>query len=191
MDFADIKSKSQRIRILAISGSLRQISSNTALLQAAIALSPLQVEMKLYGGLGDLPHFNPDLESAEPLSVKDLRLQLKWSDGLIISSPEYAHGVPGVLKNALDWLVSGEEFVGKPIALLNASPRAIHAQASLVEIVTTMAGRIVPEACVTISLLGKNLDAAGIIANSEISGELEAAIAAFTKAIEQYKTIPN
>lgn len=147
--------------------------------------------MKLYGGLGDLPHFNPDLESAEPLSVKDLRLQLKWSDGLIISSPEYAHGVPGVLKNALDWLVSGEEFVGKPIALLNASPRAIHAQASLVEIVTTMAGRIVPQACVTISLLGKNLDAAGIIANSEISGELEAAIAAFTKAIEQYKMIPN
>jgi chromate reductase len=115
----------------------------------------------------------------------------KWSDGLIISSPEYAHGIPGVLKNALDWLVSGEEFVGKPIALFNASPRATHAQDSLVEIVTTMAGQIVPQACVTISLLGKNLDAAGIIANPELSGKLSAAIAAFTKAIEQRKAISN
>jgi chromate reductase, NAD(P)H dehydrogenase (quinone) len=62
-----------KIRILAISGSLRQVSSNTALLKAAIALSPQIVEMKLYEGLGNLPHFNPDLESTEPQSVTDLR----------------------------------------------------------------------------------------------------------------------
>jgi chromate reductase, NAD(P)H dehydrogenase (quinone) len=186
MDFSDIKSRSKTVHILAISGSLREISSNTALLQAAIALSPENVEMKLYCGLGDLPHFNPDLESAELPAVKDLRQQMAWSDGLLISSPEYAHGVPGVLKNALDWLVSGEEFVGKPIALLNASPRAIHAQASLTEIVTTMAGRIVPEASITISLLGRNLDTAGIVADSEISSEVKAAIVAFVTAIEQF-----
>lgn len=161
------------------------VSSNTALLQAAIALLPEGLEMKLYSGLGDLPHFNPDLEPTEPLSVKDLRARVKWADGLVISSPEYAHGVPGVLKNALDWLVSSEEFVGKPIALFNASPRAIHAQASLIEIVTTMAGRIVPEASITVSLLSKNLDAAGIIANPKISGELQSAIISFANAIEQ------
>jgi NAD(P)H-dependent FMN reductase len=148
-----------------------------------MAVSPEDVEMKLYGGLGDLPHFNPDLEPMEPLSVVDLRAQVKWSDGLLISSPEYAHGVPGVLKNALDWLVSGEEFVGKPIALLNASPRAVHAQVSLTEIVTTMAGRIIPQASITLSLLGKNLDAAGIIANSEFRSELQTAIFAFVTAI--------
>lgn len=187
MNYADIESKSRTIRILAISGSLRKVSSNTALLQAAIALSPKNVEMKLYGGLGDLPHFNPDLEPTEPPSVTDLRKQLGGSDGLVISSPEYAHGIPGVLKNALDWLVSGEEFVGKPIALFNASPRAIHAQASLTEIVTTMAGQIVPEASITISLLGKNLDADGIVANPEISGELQAAIISFANAIEQFQ----
>ena len=185
--FADIESKSQTIRILAISGSLRKISSNTALLQAAIALSPANIEIKLYSGLGDLPHFNPDLEPTEPPSVADLRAQLKWSDGLVISSPEYAHGVPGVLKNALDWLVSGEEFVDKPIALFNASPRAIHAQASLTEIVTTMAGRIVPEASTTVSLLGKNLDATGIVADPEIAGELQAAMTSFANAIEQFQ----
>lgn len=71
------------LRILAISGSLRRVSSNTAMLQAAIALAPENVEMKLYGGLGDLPHFNPDLEPMEPSSVQDLRQQLRWSDGLI------------------------------------------------------------------------------------------------------------
>jgi chromate reductase, NAD(P)H dehydrogenase (quinone) len=185
MNFTEIESKSRTIRILAISGSLRQVSSNTALLQAAIGLSPEHVEMKLYGGLGDLQHFNPDLEPMEPPSVKDLRAQVKWSDGLIISSPEYAHGVPGVLKNALDWLVSGEEFVGKPIALFNASPRATHAQASLIEIMTTMAGKIIPQASISVSLLGKNLDPAGIIANSEVSDQLQAAMIAFVTAIEQ------
>jgi chromate reductase, NAD(P)H dehydrogenase (quinone) len=184
MTFADRKSQSRTIRILAISGSLRKVSSNTALLQAAIALSPANVDMKLYDGLGDLPHFNPDLEPTEPPSVTELRKQLGWSDGLVISSPEYAHGIPGVLKNALDWLVSGEEFFGKPIALFNASSRSIHAQASLTEIVATMAGRIVPEASITVSLLGQNLDAAGIVAHPEISGELQAAIISFVNAIE-------
>lgn len=173
------------IKILAISGSLRQVSSNTALLEAAIALSPPNVEMKLYGGLGDLPHFNPDLEPTEPPSVTHLCSQIKWADGLVISSPEYAHGVPGVLKNALDWLVSGEEFVGKAIALFNASPRATHAQASLTEILTTMSGRIIPEASITVPLLGKNLDAAGIMTDPEISYELQTAIVAFASAIEQ------
>jgi chromate reductase, NAD(P)H dehydrogenase (quinone) len=175
------------IRILAISGSLRQASSNTALLEAAIALSSPNVEMKLYGGLGDLPHFNPDLEPTEPPSVTNLRSQIKWADGLIISSPEYAHGVPGVLKNALDWLVSGEEFVGKAIALFNASPRATHAQASLTEILTKMSVRIIPEASITVPLLGKKLDAAGIIADPENSSELQAAIVAFASAIEQFQ----
>jgi NAD(P)H-dependent FMN reductase len=184
--FVGTGSKSRIIRILAISGSLRQVSSNTALLHAAIAAAPANVEIKLYGGLGDLPHFNPDLEPMEPSSVTDLRAQVEWSDGLIISSPEYAHGIPGVLKNALDWLVSGEEFVGKPVALFNASPRAIHAQAALTEIVTTMAGRMISEASITVALLGKNLDVAEIIADSEIFSELQAAIILFAKAIGSF-----
>lgn len=154
-----------------------------------MALSPQNIKMKLYGGLGDLPYFNPDLEPTELPTVKEFRTQVKWSDGLIISSPEYAHGVPGVLKNALDWLVGGEEFVGKPIVLFNASPRAIHAQASITEIVTTMAGRIVPEASITVPLLGKNLDAAAISADLEISNQLKAAIISFKDAIEQFQRL--
>jgi chromate reductase, NAD(P)H dehydrogenase (quinone) len=175
------------IRILAISGSLRQVSSNTSLLNAAVALAPENVEIKLYGGLGELPPFNPDLEPTEPPSVTDLKRQIQGSDGLLISSPEYAHGVPGVLKNALDWLVSGEEFVYKPVALWNASPQATHAQASLAEIITVMSGRLVPKACITVPLSGKNLDEEGIASHSEISAALRTAITVFAKEIERYR----
>jgi chromate reductase, NAD(P)H dehydrogenase (quinone) len=171
------------VRILAISGSLRSASSNTALLQAAIALAPASIEIKLYGALNDLPHFNPDLELSEPAAVKDLRSQIAWADGLLICSPEYAHGVPGVLKNALDWLVSGSEFVNKPIAIFNASPRAAHAHASLIEIITTMSGRLVSEACIEVLLLGRGMDAVAIENDVEISKEIQGAIDRFVKAI--------
>jgi chromate reductase len=171
------------MRILAISGSLRGASSNTALLRAAAALAPAGLEIAVYGGLGDLPHFNPDLEANEPPAVTDLRARVRWADGLLISSPEYAHGVPGAMKNALDWLVGGEEFIYKPVALLNASPRATHAQASLAETIRTMSGRLVAEASIDVPLLGKNLDAAAIAAQPEIADALRAALAAFARAI--------
>lgn len=175
------------IRILAISGSLRRASSNTALLRAAAMLAPTGMTITLYSGLAELPHFNPDLEGAEPPAVTDLRRQLRTSDGVLIASPEYAHGIAGAMKNALDWLVGGEEFVDKPVALLNASQRATHAQAALTEIVTTMAARIVAEASVTVPLLGQQLDAAGIAAHPEISSTLRAALAAYARAIEAYR----
>jgi NAD(P)H-dependent FMN reductase len=172
------------VRILAISGSLRAVSSNTTLLRAAAALAPEGMEITFYAGLGDLPHFNPDLEDSEPPSVTDLRHQVQAADGLLISSPEYAHGVPGVLKNALDWLVGGSEIVSKSIALLNASPRATHAQASLAETLKTMSTRIVPEASIALMLLGRKIDAAGIAEDPELAGPLRAALAALARAIE-------
>ena len=175
------------IHLLAISGSLRAVSSNTALLRAAIALAPPGVEIRLYEGLGDLPHFNPDLEADEPPAVTDLRARVRWADGLLISSPEYAHGVPGAMKNALDWLVGGDEFIYKPVALLNASPRSHHAQDSLAETVTTMSGRLVREASVAIPLLGTRLDEAGIVASPELAELLRSAILAFAQAIEAFK----
>ena len=171
------------MRILAISGSLRAVSSNTTLLRAAALLALEGMEIVLYGGLADLPHFNPDLEDAEPSPVTDLRRQVREADGLLISSPEYAHGVPGSLKNALDWLVGGSEIVGKPIALWNASPRATHAQESLAETLRTMSTRLVPEASIAVPLLARGIDAAGIAGDPELSGPLRTALAAFGRAI--------
>lgn len=105
------------MRILAVCGSLRAGSSNAALIRAAAALAPPGMKIVLYAGLGDLPHFSPDLDGegqAPPPAVAALRSEVSASDGLLISSPEYAHGVPGSLKNALDWLVSWPDFAGKP-----------------------------------------------------------------------------
>lgn len=175
------------IKILAISGSLRRASSNTTLLRALVGLAPAGVAINVYGGLGDLALFNPDLEGNEPSSVLDLRAQLRRVDGVLIASPEYAHGITGAMKNALDWLVGSGELENKPVALINASPRATYALASLAEIITTMGGRIIAEASPTVALLGKNLDAAGIIAHPEISPTLHNAIVAFAGAVENHR----
>jgi NAD(P)H-dependent FMN reductase len=169
-------------RILAISGSLRAASTNTALLRAAARLAPAGIEITLFEGLGLLPLFNPDIEATEPPPVASLRQQIKASDGLIIASPEYAHGVAGAIKNALDWMVSGEEFVNKPVALFNASPRATHAYAALKETVTVMSARIVEEASIAVPILGRNLDTTGIVTHLEISVALRAAIVALAQA---------
>ncbi|MFL6623567.1 MAG: NADPH-dependent FMN reductase [Sulfurifustaceae bacterium] len=171
------------ITILAISGSLRRASLNTALLRAAALLAPENVVIDLYDGLGMLPHFNPDLEDAEPRAVADLRRRVRAADGLLIASPEYAHGVSGVMKNALDWLVSGEEFVYKPVALLNASPRATQAYAALLETVTVMSAYVVAGASITVPVLGKNPDAREIAGRPEIAQPLRSALAAFATAI--------
>jgi len=183
----DVRKEERPIRLLAISGSLRTVSSNTTLLRAATSLTPEGVEVHLYTGLGDLPHFNPDLEGVEPHVVKDFAAQVGAADGIIICTPEYAHGVPGVLKNALDWLVGGFDFINKPVALFNASPRSTYAFASLTEIITIMSGRIVPEASIAVALREQQLDEAGIVAHPDIAGIVRTALTAFADAIRQYR----
>jgi chromate reductase, NAD(P)H dehydrogenase (quinone) len=172
------------MRILAISGSLRAASANTAVLQAAARLAPANTEVIVYKGLGNLPHFNPDLDTEDPPElVGALRQEIGFCDGLLICSPEYAHGVAGSLKNALDWLVSSSEFPQKPVALLNASQRGFHAQAQLREILTTMSARLIDAASITLPLWGRNLDSAGIVSDPALSGQLRSALEDFVCAI--------
>jgi NAD(P)H-dependent FMN reductase len=180
------------MNLLALSGSLRAASSNTALLEAARLVAPPHVEVTLYTGLAALPPFNPDLDTPDadalPPAAAHLRALVGRADGLLISSPEYAHGLPGAFKNALDWLVGSTEFPGKPVALLSASSRAVHADAQLTEILTTMSARLVPEASLTVPLLGRALDGATIAADPDLSGPLRAALAAFVLAIGDHDT---
>lgn len=157
------------VRILAISGSLRSASLNSALLRAVAQLAPADIRIELFTGLGNLPLFNPDLEITELPAVADFYARLLETDGVIIASPEYAHGVTGVIKNALDWMVGSEAFVNKPVALLNASPRATIAQASLKETLTVMSAWVVEAASVTLPIIGSNLDEQGIAAHPSIS----------------------
>jgi NAD(P)H-dependent FMN reductase len=172
--------------ILAISGSLRARSTNTEVLRALQHVAPGSVEVVLYGDLGGLPHFNPDLdrEGMEPPSaVRALRNLVGAAEGIFICSPEYAHGVPGVLKNALDWLVSAAEIVHKPIGLLNASPRSTHAQASLAETLRTMSTRLAPGASIALPLEGRRLAAAEIAADPALSASLRGALEALLSAV--------
>jgi chromate reductase, NAD(P)H dehydrogenase (quinone) len=168
------------MRILAISGSLRAGSNNTAVLRAAAILAPSGTEITLFGGLADLPPFNPDLDTdTPPEPVQVLRREVGLSNGLLISSPEYARGVPGSLKNALDWLVSSFEFPGKLVALINTSPRSVDAQAQLRLILTTMSARLVEAASITLPLLGQNPDAEMIATDSAWSSQLRTALVEF------------
>ncbi|HET6839353.1 MAG TPA: NADPH-dependent FMN reductase [Bradyrhizobium sp.] len=172
------------IKIIAISGSLRASSLNTAVLHAACRLAPAGVRIEIFDGIGKLPFFNSDLEGEHlPKEVAAFRRSVGASDGLLISSPEYARGVAGVMKNALDWLVGSQEFPGKPVALINTSPRASDALASLTLTLETMSARLIKEASITLPLLGTVNDAETIAANTELADALRQAIARYVAAI--------
>jgi len=114
-------------RVLAIPGSVRSGSYNRLLLKAAGVCAPASMVVELYGELGMIPIFDEDLEqstSGGPDAVRRLRLLVGAADGLLISTPEYNHSMPGVLKNAIDWLSRpgpDEVLIGKPVAVLGAS----------------------------------------------------------------------
>jgi NAD(P)H-dependent FMN reductase len=174
------------MRLLAISGSLRAVSTNTALLQAAQLLAPEGVDIELFDGLARLPHFNPDLDvELVPAEVSAWREKVRAADGLLISSPEYARGIPGSFKNALDWLVSHDGFPDKPVAFFHASERAVASQAAMQLVFQTMSARIVEAATITIPLLGKQADAAIIVADPEMSAKIREALRAFAEGPKQ------
>ena len=170
--------------ILAISGSLRADSTNSALLRAAAEVAPNEVSIDLYDRLGDLPIFNPNLEERSFLALLDLRRRLAAADGLLIASPEYAHGVPGGLKNLLDWAVGWEEFSGKPVALFHTSPYGEHAKAALAEVLKTMSACLIPAANLDVNLRGKKpAEMAAILALPETAAAIRNALVAFGHGI--------
>jgi len=175
------------MRVLAISGSLRAASINSAFCRAVARLAPPQLNISVYGGLGDLPLFNPDQESNPPIPVLNFRRDVQQVDALIIASPEYAHGISGVMKNALDWLVSFEGTIYKPIALINTSPRARHAYEALREVLQTMSTNIIAEASVTLPLLGACTTEEAMLASSEVSQRIRDALT----ALANYLTNPS
>jgi len=174
------------MNILGISGSLRTSSVSTALLKTGATLMPAHVKLTIYDGLGNLPHFNPDIDNDfQPPAVSDFRSQLNNSAGVIISTPEYAHGIPGVLKNALDWLVASGELYEKPVALFSASPRGRFAHASLIETLVVMMARLIPEAFVNVAPPpGMGNGELQVTVTADLSTRVERALAVFAKTID-------
>lgn len=170
------------MKILAISGSLRSASLNTMLLNVIARLAPGDIEVKVFQSLGELPLFNPDIEHLEQSAVELLKNEIIAADAVIIASPEYAHGITGVMKNALDWMVGNESFVFKPVALINSSPRATHAYESLTEILHTMSATVVKPASITIPILGSYSSETEMIENLQVRTAIDVVLHELQKA---------
>jgi chromate reductase len=131
--------QNETIKILGISGSLKTTSSNTAILRAIQKLSPPDVQLHIYDGLDDLPHFSPERDGEKSAaSVIKLRKLVSEANGIIISTPEYAFNLPGVLKNALDWLVSSGELNEKPVTAISVSPGFTAGEKALASLLMTL-----------------------------------------------------
>ena len=174
------------MHILAISGSLKSTSTNSALLRAAAAIAPTGMTFSFFDQqIGELPHFRPDLDeegATAPPAVAEFRSLLARADGVLISCPEYAHGVPGSFKNALDWIVSSGELSAKPVALLMASPSgAKAAQAALTPTLLVLEPRLVFEA--SLVLARRHLGEDGRLCDPDLEAEVRRALAALESAI--------
>ena len=176
------------LKVLALCGSLRAASINAALLRAAARIAAPDADIEVAGWLGRLPLFNPDLENVIddrelPRAVQALRLAVDAADAILIASPEYAHGVSGTIKNALDWLVSFEPFIHKPVAVINASPRALHADDALRETLRTMSAGLVGERSFAVELLGAGMGEDAMAGSPAVAAVVADAMAALRTEI--------
>ena len=172
------------MHILAISGSLRPASANTSLLRAAAQLVPAGVTVSLYDGLGNLPHFSPERDVNDaPAAVHDLRTQLRNANAVLICTPEYAHGIPGVLKNGLDWVVSSGEFVNKPTGVISAATGGEYAHASLTETLSVMSAQLPEGASLIISFVRTKIDADGRITDAQTAMSVQAVLNTLIEAV--------
>ncbi len=167
------------MKVLAISGSLRKGSYNSAIVNSLKTLHP---HVEIFKALEKLPPFNPDLDKhtlqsdASPDAVKELRDALKGADVLLISSPEYAFEIPGVLKNALDWLVSSGELVNKPVGVITASTSALGGESAnrvLCALVKVLSGKISPETSLSVSMVNKRVDESGKIIDERLVSDIK------------------
>jgi chromate reductase len=174
------------IRIAAISGSLRAASSSASLLRAAARLAPGGVAVSIADDLGRLPHFNPDHDAdgvPAPESVAAFRALLANAHAVILCTPEYAHGVPGVLKNALDWAVSSGELRGKPMGLIVAAPGGgAGARESLTRTLQVMEARIVPDASLTLRNARQVIGVEGTVLDPSLAREIQRVLGALAAA---------
>ena len=174
------------MRILAISGSIRAGSSNGAVLLVAAAQARPDQEVRFAPALDTLPHFNPDLDgegAVPPPPVAAWRAALAAADGVLLSTPEYAGGMPGVLKNALDWVVSSGELTGKPIVLVHASATGGEkTEASLVDVLGMLSARLLRHASVRIPGVRAQLDAHGQLRDPALLAALRGALDALATA---------
>lgn len=176
--------------ILGLSGSLRRASFNAGLLRAAAELTPEGTRIET-GTIRDVPLYDGDLEAAEglPQPVRALQAQLAAADGLLLVTPEYNNGIPGVFKNAIDWMSRGDGlamFVAKPVAVIGASPGrfgTILAQNHWLPVLRTLRMRPWQEGRLMVTRAGGVFDADGNLTDEKTRETLRNFIAAFSRSL--------
>lgn len=178
------------MRILAISGSLRRNSHNTALLRAAAELLPPAVEVVQYESLGAIPGFNEDEVDDRPAPVAELWDAVAAADGVLISTPEYNHSIPGVLKNALDWLsrpLVDSPLKNKPAVVIGASTGmfgAVWSQAETRKVLAAIGARVIDRE-LPVATAHEQFADSGRLSDEELERELVESLAALTDAIAE------
>ena len=168
-------------KVLAISGSTRAQSANLNYIRAISYLAAGHFSVSLFEGLMNIPPFNPDDDTDDPPEViKDFRNQLKEADGILICTPEYAMGVPGTLKNAIDWTVSSMEFSKKPVALVTASLSGLKGHAALLETLNVIESKITSATSLVISFAKTKVSGDGKITDAATLEEVHKLISAFS-----------
>ncbi len=174
------------MNLLAVSGSARRDSTNTALLRAVASLAPPGFEICVHDGVGRLPVFSPDLDGEPPEAVRAWVDLVAGSDGLIVASPEYVRSLPGGVKNAIDWLVSRDTLVGKPIALLHASHRGDDMLETLRNVLATVSDRFAPDIFLRLPLMKMTPDeVAAFVATPEIAARVTSYLGDFRQYCER------
>lgn len=174
------------MNIVAISGSIREGSYNTALLHAAAALSPDTLEINVNNSLGELPIFAPEAGDV-PKAVDELMSTVRMADGVIMSTPEYAHGVSGVLKNALDWFVASDALVLKPVVVMSVSTSALggaRGHSSLLLTLSAMNARVVSDGSLTVPFARNRFNSELELVDEITRDALNVSLAALARAIE-------
>mgnify|MGYP005824986783 CR=1 FL=1 len=171
--------------IIAISGSLKSTSASTNILREMAKIAPENVILNIVEGLDQLPHFNPEITEDIP-TVTYFRNQFKSADGIIFSTPEYAFGIPGVLKNALDWLVSSVELNDKPVAAISVSPMQTGGDKALASLLLTLSalGTNTPQkATLAIGTIKSKMNEIGVVTNPSTLQELNGVLVSLLESI--------
>src|SRR6186997_862975 len=172
-----------KIKILGISGSLRSNSSASAILNVVSGLAPQNVEFTIYNGLAEIPAFNDSNEIPEP--VAHFIKLLSEADGVFFCIPEYAFGVPGALKNALDWTVSSSTaFPDKPVALITAATGGDKAHAAFLLTLKAISSKIPEGATLLLSFIRSKLNEKNEVKDSETLGAIKSVIHSLLNAID-------
>jgi len=176
------------VQLVLVSGSLQRVSANRALLDVAAHCAPASARVTWYEGIAEIPHFNPDLgDDLEP--VVAWRRAIAAADGVLIACPEYAHSLPGSLKNALDWLVGAGELYEKPVALMSAGTsggqRALDA---LDQTLHAQGARVVGR--LEVAGVRPKLDADGAIVDPETIAKTCALVGELAKAAQRSRVAP-